>query len=127
MAVRQSAVFVLFALAACSPAPQTDAEKGVKLAVERIASASQPNGHTPFPANGYRAGEYLFHGYRCGTDCLLHQKGYQWGSRHQVADPKDCRGTSEEFIEGCLAFAGVEGPLGERDFDVSFPHMSGIN
>ena len=36
-------------------------------------------------------------------------------------------GTSEEFIEGCLAFAGVEGPLGERDFDVSFPHMSGIN
>ena len=58
---------------------------------------------------------------------LLHQKGYQWGSQHQVSDPKDCLGTSEEFIEGCLAFAGVEGPLGERDFDVSFPHMSGIN
>jgi|HubBroStandDraft_4_1064222.scaffolds.fasta_scaffold767775_2 hypothetical protein len=124
---REATVFVLLALAACSPAPQKDAQKGTQLAVERIASNSEPSGHTPFPANGYRAGEYLFHGYRCGTDCLLHQKGYQWGSQHQVADPKDCRGTSEEFIEGCLAFAGVEGPLGERDFDVSFPHMSGIN
>ena len=46
---------------------------------------------------------------------------------HKIADPKECQGTSEEFIEGCLAFAGIEGPLGERDFDVSFPHMSGIN
>ena len=87
----------------------------------------QSSGHTPFPANGYRAGEYLFHGYRCGTDCLLHQKGYQWASERRIANPKDCAGISEEFIEGCLAFAGVEGPLGERDFDVSFPHMSGIN
>jgi hypothetical protein len=111
----------LLALAACSPTPKEAATP------VQTASASEPSGHTPFPANGYRAGEYLFHGYRCGTDCLLHQKGYQWGSQHRIADPKDCQGTSEEFIEGCLAFAGVEGPLGERDFDVSFPHMSGIN
>lgn len=130
MAWMRSAVVVLIAgslaLAACSPAPQKDAKNNTPLAVQTV-SASEAGGHTPFPANGYHPGVYLFHGYRCGTDCALHQKGYQWASQHKVGDPKDCQGTSEEFIEGCFAFAGVEGPLGERDFDVSFPHMSGIN
>lgn len=113
---------LLVLLTACSPAPKNDASLG-----RQTASASTSVGHTPFPVNGYRPGDYLFHGYRCDTDCALHQKGFQWGSEHRIADPKDCQGTSEEFIEGCLAFAGIEGPLGERDFDVSFPHMSGIN
>jgi len=119
-------LILLFGLAACSPAPQKDAGNDPPPAIQ-TASLSVPDGHTPFPANGYRPGIYLFHGYRCGADCLLHQKGYQWASEQKIADAKDCRGTSEEFIEGCLAFAGIEGPLGERDFDVSFPHMSGIN
>jgi len=58
----------------------------------------------------------LFHGYRCGGgDCLLHQQGYQWGADHKVVNPSDCRGTSEEFIEGCRAFAGIDGPLGVRE------------
>jgi hypothetical protein len=122
MAWTRGAVVIVIALAACSPAPKNAASPVVK-----IASASTPKGQTPFPANGYRPGDYLFHGYRCGSDCALHQKGYQWGSEHKVADAKECQGTSEEFIEGCLAFAGIEGPLGERDFDVSFPHMSGID
>jgi hypothetical protein len=124
---KECATFIVIALAvislaACSPAPKQGTTKNVQ-----TASTSEAGGHTPFPAMGYRPGLYLFHGYRCGGDCLLHQKGYQWGEEHKVANPKDCQGTSEEFIEGCLAFAGVEGPLGERDFDVSFPHMSGIN
>jgi hypothetical protein len=114
-------VILLVVLAACTPAPKKNAPPAVN------QSASAP-GHTPLPVMaGNHPGEFLFHGYRCDTDCLLHQKGYQWASEHRIADPKKCRGTSEEFIEGCLAFAGVEGPLGERDFDVSFPHMSGIN
>jgi hypothetical protein len=123
-------LILLLGLAACSPAPQKDAQKDISTDATpmiKTASVSARGGHTPFPVDGYHPGIYLFHGYRCGTDCLLHQKGYQWGSEHKVADPKDCRGTSEEFIEGCLAFTGIEGPLGERDFDVSFPHMSGIN
>ena len=119
-------IAALIALAACSPGPQKDAGSEAKPAIE-MAALSAPRGHTPFPVNGYHQGIYLFHGYRCGADCLLHQKGYQWGSEHKVTDAKDCRGTSEEFVEGCLAFGGVEGPLGERDFDVSFPHMSGID
>jgi hypothetical protein len=120
---RVLSVILLVVLTACTPAPRKIAPPAVKLA----ASASETSGHTPLPVMGYRTGEYLFHGYRCGADCLLHQKGYQWASEHKIADPKACRGTSEEFIEGCLAFAGIEGPLGERDFDVSFPHMSGID
>lgn len=124
MAWRRGAVVIVIAgslaLAACSPAPKNAVSVNT-------ASASAPRGHTPLPANGYHPGDYLFHGYRCGTDCALHQKGYQWGSEHKVADPSECQGTSEEFVEGCLAFAGIEGPLGERDFDVSFPHMSGID
>ena len=58
----------------------------------------------------------LFHGYRCGGgDCLLHQQGYQWGADHKIVNPGDCRGASEEFIEGCRAFAGIDGPLGVRE------------
>lgn len=112
---------VLIVLAACSPA-----HKESPPSVKKAASAVRSQGHTPYPVNGYRPGEYLFHGYPCGEDCGLHQKGYAWALQHKVINPSDCRGTSEEFVEGCLAFAGVEGPLGERDFDVSFPHMSGI-
>jgi hypothetical protein len=119
---RVLSVILLVVLAACTPAPKKNAPPAAN------QSASASGGHTPLPVMaGNHPGEFLFHGYRCDTDCLLHQKGYQWASEHRIADPKKCRGTSEEFIEGCLAFAGVEGPLGERDFDVSFPHMSGIN
>ena len=88
---------------------------------------TKPIGHTPRPVQDIGRTD-LFHGYRCGAgDCLLHQQGYQWGAVHRVANPRDCRGTSEEFIEGCLAFAGIEGPLGQKDFDASFPHMTGID
>jgi hypothetical protein len=115
-------LIVLTLLAACSPAHKT-----MVPAAKQAASVGRSEGHTPYPVNGYRPGEYLFHGYRCGGDCRLHQKGYDWASQHGITNPKNCRGTSEEFIEGCLAFAGIDGPLGERDFDVSFPHMSGID
>jgi hypothetical protein len=58
----------------------------------------------------------LFHGYRCGGgDCLLHQQGYQWGAEHKIVNPSDCRGASEEFLEGCRAYAGIDGPLGVRE------------
>lgn len=84
-------------------------------------------GHSPRPFQDIGRSD-LFHGYRCGASgCLLHQQGYQWGADHRVVNPKDCRGASEEFIEGCLAFAGFDGPLGHREFDPSFPHTVGID
>ena len=92
-----------------------------------VVAKAKPIGHTPKPFQDIGRSD-LFHGYRCGaSDCLLHQQGYQWGAENRIVNPKDCRGASEEFVEGCLAFAGVDGPLGHREFDPSFPHMVGID
>ena len=92
-----------------------------------VVAKAKPIGHTPKPFQDIGRSD-LFHGYRCGaSSCLLHQQGYQWGAENRIVNPKDCRGASEEFIEGCLAFAGVDGPLGHREFDPSFPHMVGID
>jgi len=77
--------------------------------------AAKATGHTPHPVQDVGPAD-IFHGYRCGGgDCLLHQQGYQWGADHKIVNPADCRGTSEEFIEGCRAFAGIDGPLGVRE------------
>ena len=71
---------------------------------------------TPRPlGNATSSGPLLFHGYACGGDCTSHQQGYSWASAHKIANPMECRGTSETFIEGCRAYAGIEGPLGERE------------
>ncbi|HXS05867.1 MAG TPA: hypothetical protein VN723_03690 [Rhizomicrobium sp.] len=76
---------------------------------------SAPTKPKPHPAEDVGPAD-LFHGYRCGGgDCALHQQGYQWGAEHKVVNPSDCRGTSEEFIEGCRAYAGIDGPLGVRE------------
>lgn len=60
-------------------------------------------------------GPLIFHGYACTIECSLLQEGYAWASSRQISNPMDCRGTSETFIEGCRAYAGIEGPLGERE------------
>jgi hypothetical protein len=78
------------------------------------AAKSTPG--TPKPLKGAMPpGPLLFHGYTCGGDCTSHQAGYAWGSTHKISNPLDCRGTSETFVEGCRAYAGIEGPLGERE------------
>ena len=113
---------VLAGLAACSPAPRKDAVMQAKAA----PAESRPIGHTPAPVEtATSSGPLLFHGYACGSDCAGHWEGYSWASAHKISDPSDCRGTSETFTEGCKAFAGVEGPFGERFIDQSFPHMIG--
>ena len=75
--------------------------------------ASKSADHSPHPVQDSGPAD-IFHGYRCGADCSLHQKGYQWAADHRIVNPSDCKGTSEEFIEGCRAFAGIDGPLGEK-------------
>jgi hypothetical protein len=113
----------LVALAACSPAkPKTAAAKPAAPAAAKTAAEPTAIGHPPRPVHAIAEVD-LFHGYRCGdTGCLLHQQGYKWGADHRIENPKDCRGKSESVIEGCLAFAGIEGPLGQRGFDASFPN-----
>ena len=117
-----TALIALIGLAACSPSPEKDARETGQAA----PAPSRPIGHTPRPVKtAIPAGPLRFHGYACGDDCTGHQEGYAWASAHNIDNPMDCRGTSETFIEGCRAFAGLEGPLGERVIDQSFPHMIG--
>jgi hypothetical protein len=114
-------LLAFLAVAACSPDEQKTAQ------VSKAApTQSRPIGHTPEPITTATApGPLLFHGYACGHDCIGHQEGYSWASAHKIDNPADCRGTSETFIEGCKAFAGIDGPLGGRTIDQSFPHMIG--
>jgi hypothetical protein len=100
------------ALAACSPDKPRHAEAESK----KPAAAAQPApiGHSPLPAHDVGRSD-LFHGYRCGGDCSLHQQGYKWAADHRIINPRDCRGGSESFIEGCRAYAGIDGPLGVRE------------
>lgn len=41
---------------------------------------------------------------QCTDDCSGHEAGFQWAAEHEIADPGDCGGTSDSFIEGCQAF-----------------------
>jgi hypothetical protein len=116
-------LIVLAGLAACSPPPQKSAQ-----ASTAAPAPARPIGHTPEPImTAIPSGPLLFYGYACGADCASHQQGYSWAADRAIADPAQCRGTSETFIEGCKAFAGLEGPLGGRVIDPSFPHMTGID
>ena len=100
-------LFALLALGAGSPGESAPANK---------PAAAKSIGGTPRPlANASPSGPLLFHGYACGEDCAGHQQGYSWASAPKISNPVDCRGTSETFIEGCRAYAGVDGPLGERE------------
>ena len=100
-------LFTVLALAAGSPGAGVGAPAN---------KPGKPIGASPRPLkNATSSGPLLFHGYACGGDCTSHQQGYGWASAHKISNPMDCRGTSETFIEGCRAYAGVDGPLGERE------------
>ena len=100
--------FALLALVAGLPA--------VSVGAPASKPAAKSVGATPKPAKSARfSGPFLFHGYACAGDCSSHQKGYRWAADHKISNPMDCRGTSETFLEGCKAFAGIEGPLGQNE------------
>jgi hypothetical protein len=106
--LKTALLLAMMALAACSPKAQPPQAK--KADAARAASA----GHPPLPVQNVGRAD-LFHGYQCDVDCSIHQAGYAWASTHKIANPRDCRGTSQEFIEGCLAFTGIDGPFGEKE------------
>ena len=100
------ALLICAFLAGCSPAPHKQAAAN---------QAPAPTGHTPSPNAATIIDPpyaFVFHGYVCGSDCGTHQAGYDWAKAHDISDPRDCRGNSEGFIEGCKSFAGVDGPIG---------------
>lgn len=56
------------------------------------AEANRP---TAMPASGT---------YQCTSDCSGHRAGYEWARNRSIADPNQCSGNSNSFIEGCRAF-----------------------
>lgn len=104
-------LILLIGLMACSPG---DHRASQAAAGKSTLAKQADSGHTPRPVR-HVAGEDLFHGYACAWDCSTHLKGYAWASEHKIENPKDCRGPSPSFIEGCLAFTGEEGPLGQKE------------
>ena len=97
---------------ACSPAKRQSAAQSPpqKSALAKAAD----KGQTPHPV-GPIVDEDLFHGWKCGGDCSQHHAGYAWGAQHKIANPQNCQGKSESFIEGCWAYTGAEGPFGHKE------------
>ena len=98
----------MLGLAACSPSEHKAP------AAKPVLGQQVSSGHTPRPVADV-PGDDLFHGYRCDYDCSRHQAGYDWARQRKIVDPKDCRGPSQGFIEGCKAYTGQDGPFGQRE------------
>ena len=63
----------------------------------------------------YQVAEY-FHGYPCTQDCSGHEAGYEWAQAKGIADPDNCGGNSNSFIEGCRSAAEeLQGENEEND------------
>ncbi|HML29655.1 MAG TPA: hypothetical protein PKE16_12610 [Hyphomicrobium sp.] len=41
----------------------------------------------------------------CDVDCISRDAGYAWGKELGINDPSECGGNSQDFIEGCQAYA----------------------
>ncbi len=57
--------------------------------------------------------------WECTQDCSGHEAGYEWASENGIADPYDCDGNSESFIEGCRAYANESRIDEEESYDDS--------
>lgn len=52
-------------------------------------------------------------GRACVANCSGHDAGYEWAEQNAIADPNDCGGDSDSFVEGCMAYAQAR--IGDRD------------
>lgn len=57
-----------------------------------------------FPAAADVAPSFRGTGYACTTDCSGHQAGYDWAKSTGVTTARQCSGTSQSFVEGCMAY-----------------------
>jgi hypothetical protein len=105
-------VFALVGLVACSPELHSHATNSKTSG--QVQSSQSRNAKVPVESVGLSS-TFTFHGYTCGGDCSSHQAGYDWAAKNAVANPALCTGNSESFIEGCRAYAGIEGPVGDHE------------
>lgn len=81
------------------------------------SSGSRALFHTRVPIDGMKNGETYaaydkrrhalsqngFGGFGCPGGCERHEAGYRWAEKRKVTSPRDCRGPTWEFVEGCAA------------------------
>ena len=82
------------------------------------ATGSRDLFHSGVPIGGLKHGETYgaydrrrdenaaenYFNFGCPGDCRLHEAGHSWAVRKQVVTPRDCVGSSWEFVEGCAAY-----------------------
>ena len=92
------------------------------------ASGSRALFHTGVPIDGVKNGETYsaynarrhteeqagFGGFGCPGGCARHEAGYRWAEENKVTSPRDCRGSSWEFVEGCAALVLGSGQIRTR-------------
>lgn len=42
---------------------------------------------------------------RCNKECEAFEKGYLWAEENEVSEPDECFGSSDAFLNGCMAYA----------------------
>ena len=87
------------------------------VAVPSAASIPRPPDSNEAPRSQPGYVPRTFHGYGCLDDCSGHEAGYEWAEENDIADPDDCDGNSESFIEGCRAYADERQQEQEEDED----------
>ena len=88
------------------------------------ASGTRTLYHSGVPIGGEKGGEtyaaYLarrekkwtdgFGGFACPGSCAGHEAGYRWAEAWRLTHPRQCGGTTWDFVEGCAAYV-----LGQTD------------
>jgi hypothetical protein len=83
------------ALIACGQSPPEDEDKDMSnLSADEVVIGGEHD--RQFDAND------------CTQDCSDHDLGYAWAQKEGIADPSDCGGNSQSFIEGCMQYASEQ-------------------
>lgn len=87
--------------------PHSDESSGTRTLFHTgVSIDGTKNGETysTYDARRHRTGQTGFRGFGCPGSCERHEAGYRWAAEKGVARPRNCRGPSWEFVEGCAAF-----------------------
>lgn len=53
----------------------------------------------------------------CTEDCSGHEAGFEWAKEQGIADPSECGGNSDSFVEGCEAYAEAVETTAEEELE----------
>jgi hypothetical protein len=107
--------FVLGTAAIFALALFFDSSDAKKTVVREAPVQDLPSGAVTNSVSVISGERRSFGGYGCTVDCSGHEAGYEWAESNGVDDSAECRGNSESFIEGCLAYVAEQGGGTEND------------